>query len=903
MAYNSKTYRKFIATAATATLVAGAIAPMVSAASFDDVAPKYQDAVDFVAQKGIQGFGDSFGTYQNIKRVDAAVMVAKVLGLDTENAKDAGFTDVPARAIGAVNALKEAGITSGKTETTFDSNSQITRGELAIWIQRGFELQASGDMQFKDVNKNYEEAVKALVANGITNGVSETEFGTTQPAKRGDFAIFLYRAANSEAAQVTEVSELDNIVVNEGVESANLPTEVEVTLSNGEKAQKAVEWDTTDLNLDKAGEYTVTGDVEGTDLDASVKVEVKAVNPEVISVKSMNATQVEVKFNKAIDAESLFVEDNEGAFNEDTVSLTSLDNVSAGDLTGELSKDGKTLTVTTENPLEKRYDVVIENVETKDGKDVVKYSEMINIAKDTTAPTILGTERITASKVKVNFSEPMKAFDSVTFKYADGTSVTGVSGEIEAGADEAVFEMTDDVKADKDIVATFIGAQDQAGNLITPNPAKVTFTKGEADGVAPTVEKIKQTGVKTFTIQFSEELVANPTVKINGDAAVEVEQDEDDATVYNVTAENALEGAATIAVKDFADLSGEAGTDMTKVVTFEKDTDAPEVVSSSVVVDEDDRKEYLEITFDKDVVLSNAEIDVTDGSHEKDYVTTTIADEDITATDVEYKSESNKKVIRVALDSLLGDEDVKDAAYQLDLAFTGVESEAGVAVEDMEASFTRGEDGIAANTAVVAITNVDQAADDNNKIEVTFDKAVDGSSATDVDNYEIDGAIVESVTLKPVVDGSQIAVLNLEAGSNEFTGTRNINIKNVKALGSSKTMEPYFTNDVSLNENVAPTIEGAKLIGLNQVEITFSEAIALDAEANDFQLLIDGEVADNAITTPEISEETTKVIVTLADDVTAEDLEDGLSIKVLDTIDLADAAGNIVSGSTITVSR
>ena len=76
----------------------------------------------------------------------------------------------------------------------------------------------------------------------------------------------------------------------------------------------------------------------------------------------------------------------------------------------------------------------------------------------------------------------MKAFGNVTFKYADGSAATGVSGEIAAGAEDVLFTMTDSVTANKEIIATFIGAQDPAGNLITPNPATVSFTKGAADG-------------------------------------------------------------------------------------------------------------------------------------------------------------------------------------------------------------------------------------------------------------------------------------------------------------------------------------------------------------------------------------------------------------------------------------
>ncbi|KAA9015493.1 S-layer homology domain-containing protein [Niallia endozanthoxylica] len=165
--------------------------------SFTDVSARYQDAVSFVVSKGVKGMPDNtFGIGANIKRVDAAVMIAEVLDLDIESAPDSGFTDVPERAVKHVNALKAKGITSGKTATTLDSHSEITRGELAIWIKRAFDLQASnGELPFNDVADRYTEAVSALVYNNVTNGTSDTTFGTHDHAKRGDFALFLHRAA------------------------------------------------------------------------------------------------------------------------------------------------------------------------------------------------------------------------------------------------------------------------------------------------------------------------------------------------------------------------------------------------------------------------------------------------------------------------------------------------------------------------------------------------------------------------------------------------------------------------------------------------------------------------------------------------------------------------------------
>ena len=205
-----KFYRTLLATATAAAIVTSTVIPAASIEAapyqasaetrlatylFTDVSKKYEDAVQFVYEKGILGFSTTrFGVEEMITRVDAAVMLAKVLELDVENAKPSGFKDVPSRGVKYVNALKEAGITSGKSKTEFGSYSNITRGELAMWIQKAYDLKGEGQISFLDVSSKYKEAVTALVKNGITQGVNSKEFGTNNPAKRGDYAIFLYRA-------------------------------------------------------------------------------------------------------------------------------------------------------------------------------------------------------------------------------------------------------------------------------------------------------------------------------------------------------------------------------------------------------------------------------------------------------------------------------------------------------------------------------------------------------------------------------------------------------------------------------------------------------------------------------------------------------------------------------------
>lgn len=345
MAYQPKSYRKFVATAATATLVAGAIAPLASAASFTDVAPQYKDAVDFVVSKGAQGLTETkFGVNENIKRVDAAVLLVKVLGLDIEKAPAAGFTDVPERAVKYVNALKEAGITSGKSATKFGSDQLITRGELAVWIQKGFKLEGKSDVNFTDVPAQYTAAVGALVANEITKGKTANQFGTNDNAKRGDYAIFLMRAdkAGHEGVQGS-VKAINNTTVEvtyksaiteEDVKSADYSIDgLKITNAAVKQTNKNVVVLTTEAQT-KDKEYTLkSGDKElgkfkGIEAVIPEKIDVTTKSVQGVVGKEVTLkAQVTVKEGQSKEGipVTFNVDGNESALNKDLVKEVTTD--------------------------------------------------------------------------------------------------------------------------------------------------------------------------------------------------------------------------------------------------------------------------------------------------------------------------------------------------------------------------------------------------------------------------------------------------------------------------------------------------------------------------------------------------------------------------------------------------
>jgi hypothetical protein len=276
MAYQPKSYRKFVATAATATLVASAVAPAASAAtnSFTDVPERYQEAVDYLVANGItSGMSPTkFGISEDIKRADAAVMLAKALGIETLDAPASGFTDVPERAVKAVNALKAEGYINGKTATKFGSDDPLTRGEVALILTNAYKLDGEdAKVSFTDVSDRYLDAVKALVNNDITSGKTPTSFGTADKIIRGDFAVFLFKVENLEvkpvAPEVVSVSAINakQAKVNfkgalpEGVDFSNFEINGGLVVTDAKvSADRKSATLTFNQDLTRDREYTIT---------------------------------------------------------------------------------------------------------------------------------------------------------------------------------------------------------------------------------------------------------------------------------------------------------------------------------------------------------------------------------------------------------------------------------------------------------------------------------------------------------------------------------------------------------------------------------------------------------------------------------------------------------------------
>lgn len=650
--------------------------------------------------------------------------------------------------------------------------------------------------------------------------------------------------------------------------------------------------------------------------------------------KAINAKELQITFNKSVKEDTVVAATTAnsevvGTLVDDSITISSLDGkaVTANSTTASLSEDGKTLTLkaTGAEVFSGRYDVKIAAgvIKTAGKEDIAKFETTIK-AEDKVAPKVVATEKVTSTQYKVKFSEPIKSLGTATYKLADGTvletadalATSGVRVDFTPGNDYATFTLGSAVAANKVVTATFVGLQDYALNLVDPNPTTVSFTKGAADGVAPTVTSLTAINNKTVEVKFSEELSANPVITgVTG--TLTVTQDKTDKTKYTIKSDTAQSGLKSVTVSaGYTDLSGEQGVAYTKLVNFDIDTVAPKLVSSTVEKGSDNA-EYLVLTFDENVTAAAglATINVT-GTATKDYVTTSsLPNASITVSKLVVDTE-NAKIARIKLADLVGSTNNDGTVYDLTLTGKTSASANNAIVDDIsgnkgaqviKASFTRSTDGTAANKNQATI---DKSVDtngidvvDNNTLTVAFEQELDGASATNIANYSIDGATVEKAILNPASAGKQTVTLTLKANSNAFTGERNVTISGVKAK-NGLAMDTYKTTEV-LKENVAPTVTKAVLTGTTTIQLTFSEKVTNATEAvGDFDLYVGGVKVANTVTTAEQTTAANTITLTLGTALDATTIAKGLTLQAADSSDLQDEAGNIVSVPTaITVAQ
>ncbi|MFC7685762.1 S-layer homology domain-containing protein [Ureibacillus sp. GCM10028918] len=869
---------KLFASTATAALVASAIVPVASAADlndFDSVPAYAQEAVQHLADNNILQ-GDENGNFnpsQTLTRAQAAEVLSKAKGLEATGIED--FSDVKEGqwfydAVVATSPEFFEGDGTGK----FNPNAQLTRAQAAKVIVLAYGLTGEADLSnysdLKDVPAWAEEFFATAVENKIINGKTATTLAPNAKISRAEFATMVKRAMDTEVEVTVEsVSAVNDITVNEG-EKASLPETVEVTLSNEEKAQNEVEWDVTKLDTTKPGVYTVKGDVADTDLEASVKVTVVAVAPEVTGVSAVNSKQLVVTFNKAIKESTVISNTTTGALvaNSVAVSRTVADsnnpNKSVTSVTGSLSEDGKTLTLTAaaSTYFDGTYAIVLaDSIKATDAQKLDAYAGTVT-ASDKVAPTVSKVEfNPSTGNFEVTLSEPVASTPDVL--RVNGTPVSGLAPVANSNNTKFTVAKPASIAAGTTASIHLAGTADYAGNILTAFDGSVVVSDDQS-----AVQVVSTTQISSNQAK----IVLNKPIASSDDtidAAISALIDGQSVTAANVafakdttdksgktiiatfntgyTAPNYFYGTASskdvtfvFANEQIVDVYGKKLGTATQTVTMSKDVTGPKAVSTKVSTD----GSYIEITFDE--VISNL-VKGADNSNitlRKDGVAVAMNGSD---ADVVIAADENgdNKVLRISPDDTA---DLTAGTYTVRLA-------AGT-VED---THTNDAAIVNVNTTVSGTTTDLTAAfanlgGNNNQFQVTFSEAVD-SSALERTNYTLDGTVLPEGTDIYFADSSKTLVnIVLPTDSVNFGTVGGSASTNNARLGVSKVTtsagKVVVTNSatVKVEDNTAAELQSASLVGNNIIKLTFNENLSAFSSSDIADIIDDLVITDGTNT-------------------------------------------------------
>ncbi|WP_394138498.1 S-layer homology domain-containing protein [Cytobacillus oceanisediminis] len=829
MAYQPKSYRKFVAGAATAAIVASAVAPAASAAEvkFTDVGENFWAATEIytLVEAGvINGYPDgTFKPGQSIIRGQAANLLTDALDLEIPSDLNA-FPDVSEKSVFAEGAAatKAAGIFGG-SNGQFGAADVLTREQMASVLVRAFGLEDNGEeVTFTDWNKisaSHRENVKILAQNGITTGKEDGSFDPKAPVNRATFVTFLYRAMNLEPAP--EVVEVVSV-------SAINPTKVEV------KFNKAIDKDTlnksvsiNNVAVDGAELYELSEDGKTLNVRVS-KLEVdKAYAVKVEGLKTVDGEEVPTFVEKVLFADSAAASIEsvtakagtsgktkivEVVFSEDVTGTEAnfrVNNVSPSSVT--IVNNVATLVLPADIEAGKTHELRVAELADLSGNKT-SVTQGFTLTTDTTAP-VASVEVKDENTLVVKFNEPVKSANSTNIKVLKGNiNVTGVIGalsqdgkSVEVQVNPLVFATNE---SSANVTVEVAGVNDLYDNAMTKATFSATLTK---DVVAPTVAKVEGiVGTNKFVVSFSEELAGAAGDKVTvpslfkdnmkltvSDAALKADKDGNLTQVEVTTAANLEAGnyevsfAEGVVTDDTIAKNKNAQTKVsfaTTTPTGESDTGKPEVSKVEVAGD------VLTVTFNEDVSSSAAS-----------YLNYKIDGVTIPSQSVIYFNNS-KKVVTIELPTGYFTADKGDVIFEV----ANVSDLAGNTMN----KFTK-LDLVVEDTKAPSLASAKLAAD--NEIVLEFNEAIDTTSAL----------VPGKLTIK---DSTGASVL---AGGNSITTGATASVS-----GKKVTITLAAGNVLDLTKSYTLTVEAGN--GLVDQAGTDNDGTGIEAAPFSNVALVDG---------------------------------------------------------------
>ncbi|WP_053454381.1 Ig-like domain-containing protein [Exiguobacterium sp. BMC-KP] len=555
--------------------------------------------------------------------------------------------------------------------------------------------------------------------------------------------------------------------------------------------------------------------------------------PMVKEVKAINAQTVEVHFNKAIDAKTLKVD------NEDLIKVEAGSGaVETGAIKQELSTDGMTLTLTTANTKIFKGDYTVkvpfEMIKDVKGTFVKPINAKVSV-DDKVAPALVKATTL-VKDVKDGIKSVVVTFDE-NVKSVDTIKIDGLNYNVVLDGKEATITFAQPLDASKKYDVTVINATDFAGNIkdvqVAPLSVSVDNVSPEVSSVvAISEDKLKLTLSKKVDIaELKKSSMLSATVGTFATSIIEsVDAGEKDGE-YIITLNDQYlfkTGNSDVVTLKFAEkalVDSLGNTNLVKIektATVTKDATAPAVSKVEEVKDKDGKVTGFALTYTEDVKgQSLTGLKVVNAKGE------ILAVNDVVNAPTIDEEDSKKVVFSFKAN-------VVSSKYTFELPEGFVTDNALVANKSAKYGFSVTINDIVppaqTSFAIVSATNVENkvntlAVDFGTKVAVVGD-----GSALNPSAYTINGVTLPAdtkITLAGNVgdNGYQTKVeIELPKGFVKANDAKaGFRITGVKSL-DGKTSESKFVT-VDIKDNTAPELKSIVATDLTKLTLSYSEAV------------------------------------------------------------------------------
>ncbi|MFP4975388.1 hypothetical protein ACE6ED_08270 [Paenibacillus sp. CN-4] len=808
---------------------------MFASVAFADTATTPQQKFDALKAKGIlNGYPDGQAHLEkDLTRGEFAKIVTKLFNLSEVSNKlsykDKGY-NAKNWAVPYIEAVTAANLMQGKdtVKGIFDYNGKVTVEEVATVLFRALKLEAPAE-----TNNNASVWAKGYAQAVINKGLVAASVNFKGNATRSLVVETAYA-----------VDGLDDAVAIASAQAVS-PTSVVVTFAD--KTQTTV---TLTTPLVAGVETTIN--FKHNDHDYTTKVTLQA--PQVVSVEAPNAKQLVVKFNRAVDPETVIenVDGNNTLING-LVEINALSNalrVNADAANVVLGADGTEAWITFQNNeyLKGQYTVIVnDDIRTTGNEVIPAFTKLVNV-NDTVAPSVVSVTSVaktTTNKVYLKLSEPVRLTGLIA--YVNGSAST-VSRDAYAPLDEVTLT-TGTLNSGSTYDVSIRNLTDFAGNVITPNPYATTVAV-TSDVAAPQITSLTATGEKKVTVVFNKNIDFNSLVNNvrlldpNGESKgiFQVKRGADQKTFILTSPLGEIPNSGSFTgtivfgagVKDT--IGNTLGSALSQPITFTKDTTAPTVTSAT----------YRAGTGI--VVKFSEEIAYVAGT-----TATLIKESNGVSTNLPTPRVSDdQKSLIFNVGSVTGAHTLRlPAGIVKDLSAAGNKVAAvNLAVDGDTASSDTGRPQV-----VGEVTYTEVGSEYRLAVRVTDDNELNLASVRDVNSYTLDNKALPSTAYITIASGEGIT--NTAKDKTAWIFIPKSHIEKSKAYelavsgvvdNSNNGIEPTVRS-ITLKDGKKPTLDSAVISSADSktLVLTFSEVVK-NVDVNDFTFTINNaSVAPSAV--------------------------------------------------------